>query len=236
MFYVKKTKYIYDSEIYHHYTELRSEYEGNFTLDSILPEQTKRVLFIVIYSLTLFLCIIGNNKFSGKVELSLLLCILGVIFIIDVLYEFIRTSTNTTDFTKVKSKIPSSLRLYNQQKRFMYTIIMQKFVQYGPACINGIKTVVAGVGVVEVGYPTVFADGQLGPLTKFVANDLIYKNQGLECPIQTQEDMIYESHRKVVEAGVVDGFRSYNHMPKRTFSFCSEVEREDFLVKNRIIK
>jgi hypothetical protein len=159
-----------------------------------------------------------------------------MLFIFDALYEFMRTVTNKTDFTKVKSKIPDSIRIYGQQRRTMYSFVLQKLIQHGPTCVNGMKVFGAGVGFVEIGYPEVFADEQLGPLTKLVANKIIYKNEGLEYPIQTKQDMIYESHKKIIEGGVVDGSRDHNDMPKRTFSFCSEVERNEFLVKNRIIK
>ena len=115
-------------------------------------------------------------------------------------------------------------------------MIMQKFVQYGSSCINVVKGVSAGVGILEMGYPTMFADGQLGPLTKLVGNKVIYKDAGLVCPIKTVQDMIYESQRQIVEEGVINGSRAYNHMPKRTFSFCSEIERNEFLLKNRIQK
>ena len=190
VFYVKKTKYIYDSEVYRHYAELRSEYENNFTLESIIPEKTKRVLFIIIYSLSLFLCIISNNVFSGKGQLGLVLCILCIIFIIYVFYEFVRTFTNTTNFSKVNAKLPLSIRVCSVQKRYMYTFLMQKLVQHGPTCINAVKGVATGVSLIEMGYPKVFSDGRLGPLTKFIGNEVIYKDQGLVYPICSCEDMI----------------------------------------------
>ena len=236
VFYVKKTKYIYDSEVYRHYAELRSEYENNFTLEYIIPEKTKRVLFIIIYSLSLFLCIISNNIFSGKGQLGLVLCILCIIFIIDVFYEFVRTFTNTTNFSKVNAKLPLSIRVCSVQKRYMYTFLMQKLVQHGPTCINAVKGVAAGVGVMEIGYATAFEISECGPLTKYVANEYVYKANELDYPIYSRQDLIYEGQRKNILEGVIDGSRAYCDMPKRTFSFCSELERNEFLLKNRIVK
>lgn len=238
-FIVHRTKYIYDSDTYRYYVILRTEYESNFVFDPIYSEATRRVLFILIYSLTLLLIIVRNNEFYGKTQLALVLCMLGIVFIIDIIYELVRMATNKTDFNKIKLPVSTYGKpetIYGSQRRYMYTMIVQKFVKFGPACINVTKAVSTGVGIVEFGYPTIFADGQLGPVTKLIANKIIYKNEGLECPIQTQQDMIYESHRKVIEEGVVDGSRAYNPMPKRTFSFCSEIERNEFLIKNRIVR
>ena len=113
-------------------------------------------------------------------------------------------------------------------------MIIQKFIQYGPYFINAVKSVAAGLGVMELGYPTVFSVGQLGPLTKFIGNEVIYKDQGMIYPICSYEDMIYESHRKATEEGILDGSRTFNDMPKRMFSFRSEIERNEFLEKFRI--
>lgn len=235
-FYVKRTKYIYDSEIYKHYVELRSEYEKGFTLEIFISQENKKMLFLMIYFLTIFLCIVGNITFSGKGELGLLLCILSGIFIFDVFYELIRTFTNKTDFTRIKSKLPGSIVLQTGQKRHMYSLVMQKFVQHGPACINIAKGITAGLGMVEIGYATTFETSQCGPLTKYVANEHIYKANGLDHPINTRQDLIYEGQRKIQLDGIVDGNRAYCDMPKRNFSFCSEMERNEFLIKNRIKK
>lgn len=46
--------------------------------------------------------------------------------------------------------------------------------------------------------------------------------------------MIYEAQRQATEQGVIDGSRVFNDMPKRNFSFRSEIERTEFLTKNSI--
>ena len=237
IFVVKRTKYIYDSDTYRYYATLRKEYEANFIFEPLVTESTRKIGFIVISTLMLFLSIFRDTEFSGKHQVGLLLCMLGIFFIMDVIYELVRTATNKTDFSKIQtptttySKIDS---VYASRRRTMFTMIVQKFVKYGPACMNVTKAVSASVGVVEFGYPTVFAPGQLGPLTKFAANEILYKNQGLQCPIETTQDMIYESSRQHIEKGVANGSREANYMPKRTFSFVSEIERNKFLEENKI--
>ena len=239
VFVVKRTNYIYDSLTYRYYATLRKEYESNFTFEPLVTESTRKIGFIVIYALMFFLSIFRDTEFSGKHQVGLLLCMLGIFFIMDVIYELVRTATNKTDFSKIQmpttthSKINS---VYASRRRTMFTMIVQKFVKYGPACINATKAISAGVGVVEFGYPTVFAPGQLGPLTKFAANELLYKNEGLQCPIKTTQDMIYESNRQLIEEEVAIGSRELNYMPKRTFSFVSEIERNKFLEENKIVK
>ena len=238
-FVVKRTKYIYDSVIYHYYATLRKEYEANFTFEPLVTESTRQIGFLVIYTLILFLSIFRYNDFSGKHQIGLLLCMIGTIFIVDVIYELIRIATNKTDFSKIQMPISSfskSGSIYTCQRRTMYTMIVQKFVKYGPACIHVTKAISAGVGIVEFGHPTVFAPGKLGPLTKFTANEILYKNEGLQCPIVTTQDMIYECNRQLIEEGVANGSRQSNYMPKRTFSFVSEMERNQFLEENKVIK
>ena len=234
--FVYKTKYIYQSDTYIYYAKLREEYESNFSYDALLAPRTKQRLFLSICFLAFLIVILRQDNFSCTYQLAILLCLLSPVYIADCFYELFRTFTNTTDFENVKTKIPGSFGNSNIHKRYMYTMIMQKVVQHGPTCINAVKGVSAGVGILEMGYPTIFADGQLGPLTKLVGNKFIYKDAGLVCPIKTAQDMVYESQRQIVEEGVIDGSRAYNHMPKRTFSFCSEMERNEFLLKNRIQK
>lgn len=236
---VKRTNYIYDSHTYQYYAALRKEYDSNFTFEPFFTESTRRIGFIVIYSLMLFLSIFRENEFSGKHQIGLLLCMVGMIFIMDVIYELIRMATNKADFSKIQIPVSTYGKvdsIYASQRRTMYTMVVQKFVKYGPTCINVTKAVSAGIGVLEYGYPTVFAPGHLGPLTKFAANQILYKNEGLQYPITTQQDMIYEYNRQLIEQGVADGSRKHNYMPKRTFSFVSEMERNQFLEENKIVK
>ena len=88
----------------------------------------------------------------------------------------------------------------------------------------------------EIGYATAFEISECGPLTKYVANEYVYKANELDYPIYSRQDLIYEGQRKNILEGVIDGSRAYCDMPKRTFSFCSELERNEFLLKNRIVK
>lgn len=60
-------------------------------------------------------------------------------------------------------------------------------------------------------------DVNIGPVTEFIMNRQFGDN--IEYPIQTKQDIIYE------RVGIEDGSRPFNYMPKRTFSFKSEIKR-----------
>jgi len=98
---------------------------------------------------------------------------------------------------------------------------------YGPKLVSGTLVLLT---LTEKVIPDFYnPDVNVGLATEFVMNRQFGDN--IEYPIQTKQDIIYESQR----AGVEDSSRPFNYMPKRTFSFKSEIEPTEFLAKNSVI-
>lgn len=245
LFIIFKIKFpVFGSSIYTAYIkELKETYErGLKPEEEFLSLQiSQRITMMLLLSLLISSFLDSESVLKNMLSLISAWC--AVYIIIDFLNEIKRSIMNTANLKLVPKPILDKklvrshwTHAYQGVKHSIVTNIVPKAYAFGGT--YGPKLVSATVALLTISekiIPDLYnPDVNIGPVTKTVMN--IQFSESLEYPIKTKQDVVYESQRAGVEDGVKDGSRSYNYMPKRTFSFYSEVERTEFLAKNSIIK
>ena len=214
--FVFKNKYVFDSDIYHYISNLRTELDKHNMIKPILTSSQSMYLFWFYFLiLTLFL-----SDFVHTIEYKMLLfysvVILTIIVFVDGINEIFRAFTNKADLNKVYT--PFSLR----QTRYMWKAL----AQLTPVCASIGKIVTGTLVGTEIIGPGFIGNGQtIGPVTKVIANDYIYP--GCNITLQTKYDIAYESYKSGWNLEVNEGLRPEStRIPERV---CSIKCKKDML-------
>jgi hypothetical protein len=152
--------------------------------------------------------------------------ILTLLLIIDSLNNILRIYTSKADLNKVYT--PHSL----QHTRGMF----QMLTKIGPICTASGKVFLGAFVTSEVIIPQVLGSPiNIGIGTKFVANNIIYKN--LEFPISNRYAMAFESIRHQVNTEIDMSFRSENdQINPRTRSLVRDKDFQDLNLGPEVIE
>ena len=218
---VYKTKYIYNSEIYEYYVHLNAEYQKNHVLNPFLSSRFKNGLFFGNFVLGTIMTLLLDTEFNYAYQICLVLCVSSIIFIMDFLYEIFRTTKNTINFKNSNISLPLSLK--GRIQRYMFTMAVNKLIQYGPLCIQAVKAVTTIVIATEVGFPTLIGGpNNIGPFTSLYVNSVEYPN--VEVPLRTRCDIMYEHAYKGYQEDVAKGHIDHNPLKVRQNSIRSMSE------------